>query len=87
MASLMPIFLSVLQIAVGIALVIAAPALSRRYNAWTTQLRERNRHINPPPTDAMRTLNTKIMTIFLRVFGVGLILISVLELFWMLHSK
>ena len=83
----MPIYLLVLQIAVGIALLITAPMLSRRYNAWTTRLREGNRHFSAPPTDAMRAMNTKIMTILFRAFGVGLLLISALDLLRMVHSK
>jgi len=74
-----PILLPVLQFAVGVVMLLAAPWLSRRYNAWTTQFRERNPNINPPPTDAMRALNTKIMTTLFRVFGVGLILMSAFE--------
>jgi hypothetical protein len=54
--------------------------LSIRYNAWTTGLRERHPHINPPPTPEWRARNTTIMTVMFRLFGVFLVLLSVMYL-------
>jgi hypothetical protein len=55
---------------VGFFLTFWAHALSIRYNAWTTSLRERNPNFNPPPTPEWRARNTKIMTVMFRVAGV-----------------
>jgi len=60
----------------GIAVTLRAGRLSLRYNAWTTRFRERNPHINPPPTPEMRALNTKIMTRLIRIAGAFLALLS-----------
>ena len=64
----------------GIALIIWAAPLSRRYNAWTTGLRERHPNVNPPPTPEWRARNTKIMTILFRVGGTFFALLSVMYL-------
>jgi hypothetical protein len=60
----------------GLFLIIRAEQLSVRYNAWTTSLREKNPHINPPPTPEMRELNTRIMTRLFRITGVCFTLLS-----------
>jgi hypothetical protein len=65
---------------VGFILVYWASSLSVRYNAWTTGLRQRHPRINPPPTPEWRARNTKIMTAMFRVFGVFLLLLSILYL-------
>ena len=57
-------------------LALQAKQLSARYNAWTTGFRERNPHINPPPTPEMRALNTRIMTRLFRIVGVFVALLS-----------
>ena len=67
-------------LAIGIALTICARPLSLRYNAFTTAFRERNPHINPPPTPEMRALNTKIMTRLFRIFGIATGLMAALIL-------
>jgi hypothetical protein len=72
---------------IGIALTIWAAPLSVRYNAWTTAFRERNPHINPPPTAEMRALNTKIMTGLFRGCGIVIALISALALLSSLKSN
>jgi hypothetical protein len=64
----------------GIAMLYWARGLSLRYNAWTTRFRERNPHINPPPTPEWRERNTKIMTWIFRLFGTFLALLSILAL-------
>jgi hypothetical protein len=48
---------------IGVILICWAAALSIRYNAWTTGLRERHPSINPPPTPEWRARNTKIITV------------------------
>jgi hypothetical protein len=53
----------------GFVLLIGGRALSLRYNAFTTRFREKNPHINPPPTPEMREKNTAIMTRVFRVCG------------------
>jgi hypothetical protein len=68
---------------IGIIIVYWAEKISLRYNAWTTSFRERHPHINPPPTPAMRTLNTKIMTWLFRLVGVYIVLYS----FFLLLTK
>jgi hypothetical protein len=65
---------------VGFVLTFWARPLPLRYNAWTTGVRERHPHINPPPTPEMRALNTKIMTIMFRVLGVLFLLLSIVGL-------
>ena len=64
---------------IGLVLALWAAPLSIRYNAWTTGLRERHPNINPPPTPEWRARNTKIMTVMFRVFGVFLLLLSILS--------
>lgn len=71
---------------VGLALVWWAKPLSMRYNAWTTGLRERHPHINPPPTPVWRARNTKIMTVMFRLFGAFLLLLSTVEFLTYLGS-
>jgi hypothetical protein len=66
--------------AVGFILVYGAAPLSIRYNAWTTGLRQRHPNINPPPSPEWRARNTKIMTAMFRVFGVFLLLLSIVYL-------
>ena len=66
-------------LAVGILLIVWARSLSLRYNAWTTGFRERNPHINPPPTPEMRALNTKIMTNLFRFLGVVAFLVGLIQ--------
>lgn len=73
--------LSVLEIGIGLALIFWAAPLSVRYNAWTTGFRERNPHINRPPTPKMRALNTKIMTYIFRVAGGVLVVFAIALLF------
>lgn len=53
----------------GLVLILWAAPLSRRYNAWTTRLRERHRNINHPPTVEWQARNTRIMTILFRIAG------------------
>ena len=71
----------------GTAVLYWARELSVRYNRWTTRFRERNPHINLPPTPEWREKNTKIMTWMFRVFGTFLALLSVLALIGIRHSK
>jgi hypothetical protein len=72
--------LGIIYALIGIALMIWAAPLSRRYNAWTTGVRERNPNFNPPPTPEWRARNTKIMTVLFRVFGLFVFLLSILYL-------
>jgi hypothetical protein len=65
---------------IGIALTLFAKPLSRRYYAFTTAFRERNPHINPPPTPEMRALNTRIMTRLFRTCGIAMSLMAALIL-------
>ncbi len=67
-------------------LIYFARPLSRRYNAWTTSLRERHPDFNPPPTPEWRARNTKIMTVVFRVAGLFLILLSLLTFFQRIGS-
>jgi hypothetical protein len=67
-------------------MIWAAP-LSVRYNAWTTAFRERNPHINRPPTSEMKALNTKIMTGLFRGCGIVIVLVSALVLVGSLKSN
>lgn len=53
----------------GAALFYWAKPLSKRYNAWTTRLREKNPNINEPPTPKNAQLNYKMMFILFRVCG------------------
>lgn len=61
---------------IGLILVFWASPLSKRYNTWTTGLRERHPNINPPPTPEWRARNTKIMTVIFRVAGLFLVFLS-----------
>jgi len=56
--------------------LIKAKTLSLRYNAWTTEVRSRHPHINPPPTVAARARNTTIMTWLFRTLGLWMTLIA-----------
>jgi uncharacterized membrane protein YjgN (DUF898 family) len=76
----MSLILGIVYGLVGLGLVIWAAALSLRYNAWTTSLREGHPNFNPPPTPEWRALNTKIMTVMFRVAGAFFILASFLIL-------
>ena len=60
----------------GVFLTLRAKQLSARYNAWTTSFREKNPHINPPPTPEMRALNTRIMATLFRIVGLFFMLLS-----------
>ena len=60
----------------GVFLTLRANQFSVRYNDWTTSFRERNPHINPPPTPEMRALNTRIMARLFRIVGVFIALLS-----------
>jgi hypothetical protein len=62
----------------GAALLGWASEFSIRYNTWSTRLRARHPHINPPPTPAWRESNTRIMTWMILLAGLVL-LISLLE--------
>jgi hypothetical protein len=73
--------------ATGLALVAWATHLSIRYNAWTTNLRERHPNVSPPPTPEWRARNTKVMTIVFRVAGVFLVLLSISYLLLMIATK
>jgi hypothetical protein len=75
----MNLFVSVFYMLVGIILVGWAAPLSLRYNAWTTGFRERHPNINPPPTPEWRARNTKIMTVLFRIFGIWLVILSILH--------
>jgi len=65
---------------VGLILLFWAGRLSILYNAWTTSLRERHPHINPPPSPEWRMRNTKIMTVMFRIVGVFFLLLSIMYL-------
>jgi hypothetical protein len=64
----------------GLALIYWPKPLSLRYNAWTTRMRERYPHINPPPTPEWRRRNTTIMTVMFRVMGLFFVVMSGLAL-------
>jgi hypothetical protein len=72
---------------VALFLVIRSEPLSLRYNAWTTRLRERHPNFNPPPTPEWRARNTKIMTVMFRVFGIFLVLLSIMYLLPLIVTK
>ena len=72
--------LGIIDFVGGLALLIWGGALSRRYNAWTTHLRERHPNFNPPPTPEWRARNTRIMTVMFRVFGAAIFVLGVLTL-------
>jgi hypothetical protein len=61
--------------AIGLALVVWATRLSIRFNAWTTDMRERHPNVNPQPTPEWRLRNTKTMTVLFRVIGAFLALL------------
>jgi hypothetical protein len=52
----------------GAALFYWAKPLSKRYNAWTTRLREKS-NTNKPPNPKNAQLNFKMMFILFRVYG------------------
>jgi hypothetical protein len=72
---------------VGVILVYRAAALSLRYNAWTTGVRERHPNFNPPPTPEWRARNTKIMTVLFRVVGIFMLLLSAMYLLPLIVNK
>lgn len=72
---------------IGVALVFWAAPLSRRYNAWTTRLRERHPNFNPPPTPEWRRRNTTILTVIFRVVGVFSIFLSIAYLLPFIGTK
>lgn len=71
---------------VGATLFIRAGQFSLGYNAWTTRLRERHPNINPPPTQVMLELNTKIMKWIFRVMGAFFFLLSMVAIIGILRS-
>jgi hypothetical protein len=71
----------------GLALVLWARALSLRYNAWTTGLRERHPNFNPPPTPEWRARNTKVMRVVFRIAGVIFIFLSCVHLLIFVATK
>jgi hypothetical protein len=73
----------IVDVAIGLILVIWGGALSRRYNAWTTRLRERSPNLRPP-TPQWRARNTKIMTVVFRVFGAAILALGILTLLSMI---
>jgi hypothetical protein len=76
----MAIFVWAFVMVLSIIVISCSKQLSLRYNAWTTSFRERNPHINPPPTPEMRALNTRIMTRLFRILGIFTFLLSGLML-------
>jgi len=64
----------------GATLLYWSAQLSLRYNAWTTNFRERHPNFNTPPTPQMRELNTKIMAWLFRIVGGLLVLLAILAL-------
>jgi hypothetical protein len=72
---------------IGLALILWATPLSIRYNAWTTDLRERHPNINPPPTPEWRARNTKIVTVMFRVVGMFLVVVSIMYLLPLIVAK
>jgi hypothetical protein len=73
--------------AIGLALVVWDTPLSMRYNAWTTGLRERHPHVDPPPTPQWGARNAKIMAFMFRVVGVFLVWLSVMYLLPLIVTK
>jgi hypothetical protein len=71
----------------ALALLCFATPLSIRYNAWTTNLRERHPNVNPRPTLEWRKRNTRIMTVTFRVAGVFLVLLSIIYLLPLIGSN
>ncbi|HEY4708696.1 MAG TPA: hypothetical protein VIH46_00855 [Candidatus Acidoferrales bacterium] len=81
MIGILPTFTCCCLIVLGAALIVWSAQLSKRYNAWTTGLRERYPRISPPPTPEMRQMNTKIMTWLFRVAGAFFVVFSFFRLF------
>jgi hypothetical protein len=71
----------------GAALIYWSRQLSLRYNGWTTRIRERHPTIIAPPTPEARELNTKLMMWLFRLLGAWLVLLSVLSLSAIWHSR
>jgi len=87
MSDIANLILNVGYAVIGLGLIFWAAPLSIRYNAWTTGLRERHPHINPPPTPEWRARNTKIMTVMFRVFGVFVVLLSIIYFLPLMITK
>ena len=80
------VFMLLVYAVIGLALVCWAEALSVRYNAWSTSVRERHPNISPPPTPELRVRNTKVMTIIIRYVGVFFLLLSTIAFLSYLDS-
>ena len=80
-------YLGVAYALIGLLFVFRAGALSIRYNAWTTRLRERYPQVNPPPTPEWRSRNTKIMTVMFRIVGAFFMLMSFIYLLPSIGNK
>jgi hypothetical protein len=63
-------------IMVGGEIVLWARELSRRYNTWTTNHRERHSGINSLSSPEMREVNTRKIAWIFRVVGVCLLLLA-----------
>jgi len=83
----MNVILGIGYAVLGLVLIFKAAALSIRYNAWTTGLRERHPNVNPPPTPEWRARNTKIMTVMFRILGVVLATLSIMYLLPLIGTK
>lgn len=70
------LFLLLVYAVAGLALVYWAKALSVRYSAWASSVRERHPDISPPPTPELRVRNTKVMTVIFRFIGVFFLFLS-----------
>ena len=68
----------IVQLLIGASLIAFAMPLSRRYNAWTTKVRERQ---NRAPSPEMLAKNTRIFAWLLRIFGAVLLVLAVLAIF------
>jgi len=68
---------SIAVLIAGLILAFFAMPLSRRYNAWTTRVREKQ---NRAPTEEMRVKNTRIFAWLLRIAGVSFIFLGVVRL-------
>jgi hypothetical protein len=62
---------------VGTALIYSSKVLAENYIVWTTGLRSKSPHLNPPPKPETAQLNFRIMLNLLRICGGALIAISV----------
>src|SRR5438270_8320445 len=71
---------NVICLVVGFIFICWAAPLSKKYNAWTTRVRERHPNVNPPPTPEWRSRNTRIMTILFRIVGMLLLGQTILRL-------